>query len=361
MDMGKTVFLDLREDGLSFYSFRKNGKSRVPEETAFSPVAEDLTFAVEKKFGDVDDAYLSLPLSLLNFRLIELPFSDVKKIREVIPFEMEGLILGDPKDFVFDARPVRQKDSGFEVLVAYLAKDVLRKILGGLRSAGLDPRVATSLELKHVLDSSASGEEIMTALLKPDPLSGNDRASRIAEEVAHATIDLRRDEFAFTADKEKMTGSLKVAATLGLLLFFMFLSDTALTIISTKSENRSLRDEIRRTYQGMFPGDKRVTDEIYQTKSHLKELREKENAYVGISPLRLLLDLTRVAGPGATFSEVTADRELIALKGECPSLSDAQRIKAQLEEFLVGVTISETKPSSQNRTQFTIVAKGLKP
>ena len=53
-------------------------------------------------------------------------------------------------------------------------------------------------------------------------------------------------------------------------------------------------------------------------------------------------------------------RELIVLKGECASLSDAQRIKNDLEEFLTGVNISETKPSAQNRTLFTITAKDRK-
>jgi hypothetical protein len=127
-----------------------------------------------------------------------------------------------------------------------------------------------------------------------------------------------------------------------------------------RGENQALKDDIRKTYLGMFPGEKKITDEIYQTKAHIKELKDKESAYIGVYPLLLLLDLSRTATPGTAFTEVTVDRELIVLKGECSSMSDAQRVKNDLEGFLTDVNISDTKPSVQNRTMFTITAKGRK-
>jgi hypothetical protein len=62
-----------------------------------------------------------------------------------------------------------------------------------------------------------------------------------------------------------------------------------------------------------------------------------------------------------SFHEITIDKERIVVKGECPSLSDVQQIKSSLERFLTQVNIADAKPSSQNRTLFTITAKERKP
>ena len=358
--MGGAVFFDLQERGLSVYSLKKSGKSWIPADTVSISLGENYSFSLAKKFTDVDESCLSLPLSLLNFRIIELPFSDMKKIRELLPFEIEGLILGDPKDFVFDARVLGKKNENFEVLVAYLSKDILRKILNSLKTAGFDPRVATSLELAYLLGSSPSGEEVMSKLVRPGPLPGFDRMPAVSAEMENTTLDLRRDEFTFSADADRTRSSLKITSALVLLLLLVFLSDTVMTIISVRRESQALQDDIRKTYLSMFPGEKKITDEIYQTKAHIKELKDKESAYIGVSPLLLLLDLSRITAPGTAFTEVTVARELIVLKGECSSMSDAQRVKNDLEGFLTDVNISETKPSLQNRTMFTITAKGGK-
>jgi type II secretory pathway component PulL len=358
--MGDKVFFDLRESGISVYSLKRNGKNWIPSEGVFSPVGADYSISAGRKFSDADESYLSLPLNLLSFRVIELPFSDMEKIRKLLPFEIEGLIIGDPRDFVFDARILGKKNDKFEVLVAYLSKDILRKVLTGLKAAGFDPKAVTSLELASILGASPSGEGVMTRILNPPPLSETDRMQAVSREMEHTTLDLRRDEFIFTADRERTRSSLKLTLVLGVALLMLFLAHTVTTIISVKRESQSLRDSIRSTYLGMFPGEKKIADEIYQTKAHLKELRDKKSTYLGVSPLLLLLDLSRISRPGVTFTEVTDEREIIVLKGECASLSDAQQIKSDLEEFLTGVNISETKPSAQNRALFTITAKGRK-
>ena len=358
--MGKAVFLDLREDGLSAYSLQKNGKGWKTADTVSTALGKDYSFDLGKTFPDVDESYLSLPLSLLNFRIMELPFSDMKKIRELLHFEIEGLILGDPNDFVFDVHMLGEKGDKFEVLVAYISKDILGKILQSVKAAGFDPRAATSLELAYALRAPASGEEVMSKLVNPGPIAETERLDIAAGESEKTTIDLRRAEFSFTADQEKTKSSLKITAVLVLFILLLFLSDSLLTIFSLRKENESLKDSVRKTYLVMFPGDKKITDELYQTKAHIRELKDKESVFVGISPLQLLLDLSRITRPGIMLTEVSVDRELIVLKGECPSLSDAQKIKTQLEGFLFDVNISDTKPSLQNRTLFTITARGKK-
>ena len=216
-----------------------------------------------------------------------------------------------------------------------------------------------SLELGHAV-AAASKEGFANNLLTPVPMENDDRIGIAVRELKKPTVDFRKGEFAHTADAEKAKKSLRITAALATLLLLLFLADTTMNIISARRENQDLRDDIRKTYQAMFPGEKKITSETYQLKAHLKELKDKESSFIGVSPLEALRALTRISGPGVSLSEISVEKDIIILKGECPSLSDAQRIKAELEDILTGVSISDTRPSSGNKTFFTITAKGLK-
>ena len=357
--MSKIAFFDLTGSRLSVYALEKNGKTLAAGDTVSVDLAEDYSFNLAPAAG-VRDSYLSLPLRLLNFRVVELPFSDVNRIRELLPFETEGLILDGPEGVVFDAVVLEKADGKNRVLVAYLAKNILRKILAGLKAAGFDPKAVTSVELAHVLSSSSSARDLADRLLEPKALSEKERVQLSAKEVSAPTVNFRRGEFAYTADTEKTRKSLRLTMVLTLLLLLVFLSDTVVTVLSIKKELHLIRGDIRKTYQDLFPNEKKITNELYQLKARVKEYREKESSFAGTSPLQVLLDLSRAAKPGVALTEVTAEKELIVIKGECPTMSDVQKVKADLEEFFTGVSISDTKPSSQNRTLFTITAKGRK-
>jgi type II secretory pathway component PulL len=312
-----------------------------------------------RSFSGDGEYYLSVPASLLNFRVLEMPFSDLKKLRDLLPFELDGLVLNGSASIVFDACILGESADKYRVLTAYIAKPHLKEILGRLKGLGVDPRAVFSIELSHAVSSSPQ-KDVTTLLLEPDKLSDDSRASICLDEIRTPKFNFRRSEFAYTADTEKQDKALRVTAVLAILLIFIFLADAGINALSLKHENQSVREDIRKTYQNIFPNEKKITDEVYQMKAHLKELKDKETSFAGIPALRTLLDLTKVSRPGVSLSEVTIDRDLIVIKGECPSLSDAQRIKTDLEAVLSEVNISETKPSSRNSTQFTMTAKGRK-
>jgi type II secretory pathway component PulL len=358
--MSKTVFVDLRIRELSCYVFERNGRSGTPKEIFTSPVGEGYSFAIEQPFERPDESYLSLPLSLLDFRILDLPFSDIRKIRELIPFEIDNLVLGGSRSVVFDAHIISRSDGRSQVLVAYVPKETLRAILERLRGAGIDPRAVISVELAAVVASSATAEEIATRLLAPAPIGDETRMEGAYKEIADPTINLRRDEFAYTVDDERTKRSLRMTAVLIFLLLLVFASDSIMGIISSKRQSSSIKEAMRKTYQGLFPAEKKISNELYQLRAHMKELKDKEDSFIGVSPLGILLDLSKVSRPGVVFTEVSVDRENIVLKGECASLSDVQKTKTELEKFLAQVNISDTKPSSQNKTSFTITAKERK-
>lgn len=358
--MGTVAFFDLKADELAVYTFGKNGHAGSSGGPVSIPVGEGYSFAIQGPHGDAEESFLSLPLSMLNFRVIELPFSDIKKIRDLLPFEMESLILGGTGRIVFDAFILGEDNGKYRVLVAYIAKKLLSSLLDRLKEAGYDPKAVVSVELAHAVHSPAARERIPEIILSPEPITEKERMAAAEKELRNPTINLRQDEFAYTADTEKTKRSLRTTAFLFLALLLVSLSYMSWTIISVTRENSALRSDIRKVYTGLFPNEKKITGEGYQLRAHIRELKEKESSLVGISPLQLLLDLSRISRPGMAFSEVVADNELIILKGECASLSDAQKIKNDLEEFLRDVSISDTRPSPQNRTGFTIAAKGRK-
>ena len=363
--MGGIAFFDLTEGELFVYIVEKKGRNYVSTDRISAPLraaSDDGPIGIGRTFEDVEESYLSLPLTLLNFRIIELPFSEQERIREVLPFELNGLMLKEPEGAVLDACVLGKDNGTYKVLVVYVLRDVLKGVLERLKALKADPRIVTSVELAEAIgmDPSASEEAITERLLNPNVLAGEDRIRAATKQIGEPTINLRRGDVSFTADNEKLRRRVRLTVILAGFVFLIFLSDMALQIISTRKEISAVREEMRKTYSSLFPQEKKVTNELYQMKSHLKELDDKERVLLGISPLEFYLELTRVSRPGTNFTEITIDKERVLLKGECPSLSDVQQIKSNLEGFLTDVNISQAKPSSSNKVVFSITAKRRK-
>lgn len=362
--MTPVVLFDMRQDTLSIYTLDRDKKTVLNKETVSisGPLSGNghLPAELTTSLQPTDECYLSLPLSFLNFRIIEMPFSDLRKVRELLPFELEGLIISGVSSVVFDAFVLGEQNGKYRVFVAYVTREILGDILSQLKKYNADPRLAISLELADIVQRSR-GEDIAGLLQEPPVLPESALVETALREIAQPSFNFRRDEFAYTVDDRKQKQLLLTAAILLALIAAVFLADMAFVSLSLKRDNQSLRDGLRKTYQEVFPADKKISDEVYQMKAHLKELKEKEISFIGSSPLQVMLSLSKVVKPGIAFSEVTVESSLIVLKGECPSLGDTQKIKADLDPLFLEVNISETKPSSaQGKTQFTMTAKGRK-
>lgn len=355
--MGKKVFLDFVEGKAIAHIFDVGRNSSRVIETVRIDLEGGLSTERIAAFADAEESYLSLPLDMLDFRVMELPFKDMKKIREVMPLELDNIILEGAGSVVFDARILRGMDES-RILAAYIKKDRLKGLLERLKPLGIDPRIVTSLELSAVLESASSLEELSRLLLCPLSLDEKERVNYALRETGEAVINLRRGELAYTADTEKTGRSLRWTVLLVALLFMVFFSDMAFRIITVKKDIASSRETLRKTYQSLFPGEKKISDELYQLKAHLKELKDKEASYLGVSPLKLLLDLTKLNIAGLFFRELNVDRDKIILKGDCNNLSDVQLLKGKLESFLTDVTITDAKPGDKGQTSFALAAKG---
>jgi type II secretory pathway component PulL len=156
---------------------------------------------------------------------------------------------------------------------------------------------------------------------------------------------------------EKTRRSLRLTLALIIILTLVFTADMALKITTVKKEASYIENEILKTYSGIFPGEKLQGSQglIYRMKSHLKEMKDKDRIFSGVSPLELLLKLGELKL--TTLTEITLEKDLIVLKGEASSLSEVQQIKTRLETMFSDVKVSDTSQSAQNKIAFTITAK----
>lgn len=354
--MQRIGFIDLKSKDSGDILIFKGSPGRYEFERSF----EFLKNGVSTLPGNagVSDFYLSLPLELLNFRIVKLPFSDKEKLKKVIPFELESLTLESSENVVFDALVLNSLGDSFEVLVAYIEKDILRNILAKLSSLRIDPEVVTSLELHAI--AGGPKEDIASRLVSPESLDRDKRVAAARDELSGHTINLRTGPFAYTKHVEKTKKNLRVTVALSLALVLLIHAYLAFGIITAKRETASVKKELRTVYGGLFPEDKKITDELYQMKSHMKEMKEKGDTLIGIYPLRFLLDVSQKMVQGAAFSEISLDRDLITLKGEANSMSEIDAIKKKLAEFLMDVSVSDIKPSVSGKSFFTVIAKGYK-
>jgi len=350
--MAKSLFIDIGEKEVRTYLFDSKGNSYEIKETRKYPLSDNFDFSPDPAKDDIENAYVSLPKNSLNFRVIDLPFSDKNRIREILPFELDGMILGGPDKVVFDDIIVGTSENKHQVLAVYTGKSFIQEILAKLRSNKIDPVFITSLELRSRL-----ADFTLPGLLSPIVLDDKERIALAIEEIKKPSINLRSGEFLYTRDINKARKSLRITAVFMLLLAIVLSVDLLLKILSTRSEIASLKNEIRKNYQEIFPGEKNIMNELYQLKSHMKGLKTKEDIFVGIHPLDSILKISQIELHGILFHEITAEKEKITMKGEALSLSEIQQVKGKLERLFDEVTISDSKSSAQGKMLFTITAR----
>ncbi|HEY5676939.1 MAG TPA: pilus assembly protein PilM, partial [Myxococcales bacterium] len=93
--------------------------------------------------GRDDSVAVALPGSLASTHLISLPFTDPRRIEQVLPAEVEGVIPFDLDEVVWDHAVLGQSGGKTDVLVGIVRKEALREHLAALAAAGIEPRVVT--------------------------------------------------------------------------------------------------------------------------------------------------------------------------------------------------------------------------
>jgi general secretion pathway protein L len=99
--------------------------------------------ALTPPIGPDDAVAVALPGTLVAAHLLTLPFVEPKRIEQVLPAEVEGIIPFDLTDVVWDYAILGSTNGKTEILVGVVQKTVLADHLATLTAAGIDPRVVT--------------------------------------------------------------------------------------------------------------------------------------------------------------------------------------------------------------------------
>src|SRR5437588_9538601 len=127
-------------------SFRLTGvfeEPRAPGESDLSPALDRLL----DRTGSPDVVLSALAADFVVKRLLELPFSDNRRLHQVVPFALEDHLPFPVDDAVVAFSRVGRSASNTLVMAALARKPDLIHHLDLLAKAGLDPRMVTLSEL----------------------------------------------------------------------------------------------------------------------------------------------------------------------------------------------------------------------
>jgi len=103
--------------------------------------------------------YLAVPGDQLSLRVLELPFSDSRKIDQVVGYELEGQIVHSIEDVVFDHLVVGQRPEGSTVMAAAARREDLAALVASAEDHGVHPRALFAAPLIYRTLLPAATEE----------------------------------------------------------------------------------------------------------------------------------------------------------------------------------------------------------
>jgi general secretion pathway protein L len=108
---------------------------------ASSRIAEAISrFMADHSFSGME-VICSFPGLMASTRRLNFPFTDTKKIRSTVPFEVETQVPYEIEDLVLDYQLIEKGPGGAEVLVGLAQREALSGFLQMLEGAGVDPRI----------------------------------------------------------------------------------------------------------------------------------------------------------------------------------------------------------------------------
>lgn len=338
------------QDNTLIYIFKEHSGKIELEKT--------LKYSSDEILEDINDFYLSIPIELLNFRIINLPYSDKEKLGKAIPLEIGSLIEGgDPEDIVFETIVLKNTDSGFDILVVYADKSSVNAVIEKLSLKNIDPRIITSIDLANIIQMGEDTLSFVECLASMENKQEFDRTGSAANELFHPTLNLRSGPLAYTKDIARRKSILKKTVIFSFLLAFIINAGIFINLTITKKEISSQKKILKNMYAAFFPGEKKIVNEVYQLKSHIKEMKKKSDALTGVNPIDFLLKLSQEQTEGVVYNEIRFEKGFIKMKAEAVSMEVVDKAREKYSKYLSDVLVSDIKPATDGKIFFTVVAK----
>jgi Tfp pilus assembly PilM family ATPase len=154
----KFAFLEV-----GFRSTTLRGLLEAPVAPGDAPLLQRQMDAVRDGLAQVSTEvtpYFALPGDQLSVRVLELPFSDSRKIDQVVGYELEGQIVNAIEDVIFDHLVVGQRPEGSTVMAAAARRDDLAAFIAAAEERAIQPRslFAAPVIYRTLLPLAVEGE-----------------------------------------------------------------------------------------------------------------------------------------------------------------------------------------------------------
>lgn len=164
----KIVGIDVRPDAVAAVVLRGGLRERTLETAAMAPRpsanGDGLRAALDqlRERIDLSDALCvaAFPPGRISYRNLSVPFSNHRKISQILPFEIEPTLPYPVDDLVLDFHALGANgDGGADIFALAVEKDRLAEYLATLKSAGVDPHRVTAGGYSAALCAAESGAE----------------------------------------------------------------------------------------------------------------------------------------------------------------------------------------------------------
>lgn len=162
--MAKTLFsIDIRDDYVSGVLFQITSKAVVVEGCSSAWVEErpikDVIRDVMELAGVRDGiCRVSFPAEHFFFRNLSLPFTDIGKIRKILPYELEESAPMEIHNLLVDAISAKSAENGSEIIAVMAERKFFAERLALLLELGLDPEIITISGLQTAVRLSDSDD-----------------------------------------------------------------------------------------------------------------------------------------------------------------------------------------------------------
>lgn len=102
-----------------------------------------LSEILEQDRFQADSCVLGLPLSIISLRNLTLPFTDRRKMEQVLPLELEEQLLRPVDEQVVDFMVTGRRGASSHLLIGTVEKQQLQVLLSALQEHGLKPQLVT--------------------------------------------------------------------------------------------------------------------------------------------------------------------------------------------------------------------------
>ncbi len=302
--------------------------------------------------GKLEKIYVTIPLEYLHFRILHLPFSDEKKIDDIIPFQLEGMTIESIDDIVYDFGVLGKEDTDHQVAVVFVKKDHLRRINQELALYGIRPELITNINMESALTGKSS-----QSLSEPRELGQDEKVEAMSRILAQGSINLAKDEFSYSGQMERVKNYLKYSAILLAVLSVLLSIHILLDIRNISVNEKRLKENMTDIYRMTVPGDKKIVNPLYQIKSRRKLVEQKAGELNDARPLNVMSSVAEVWDGESMVDSLSITGDLITLKGEAAGVGKAQSVADDLKKTFRGDATVETKQLPGGKTGFTVQIK----